>query len=99
MLELFGLVVMLAAIAPICMAGGQMIAAFMLGRHMLAWTILTAACMAIVVGGGVLALKFGAPLLASHGQWLAPVPAAMLLAPVWALYFFGGKLIQTRSAK
>ncbi len=94
MLALLGFAVMLCALAPICMAGGQMVAAFMLGRQVLAWVGLTLACMASVVIGGVLALNFGAPLIESNGAWLAPVPAAMMLCPVWALYWLGSQWIK-----
>jgi hypothetical protein len=97
MLELLGIVALLAALVPVCMAGGQMIAAFMLGRRILAWLSLTLACMLALVGGALATLQWGQPLMESHGAWTAPVSAALLAAPAWLAYLAGKHWIEKTS--
>ncbi len=95
LLQLLGLVVTLAAIAPVGMSGGQMIAAFMVGQRMLVWVGLTVACMLALAAGGMLALHLVADASGgSTGLMLAA--GAVFLAPVWLAYWAGSHWIGKR---
>jgi hypothetical protein len=95
-LQLIGLAVLLAAIAPVAMAGGQMIAAFMLGRHILPWVGITLLTMVLLVVGGVLALQVVMPMLNGVlSDLLAPSVAAMvMLLPPWSAWILGKRWLQ-----
>jgi hypothetical protein len=96
LLQILGLATLLAAIAPVAMAGGQMIAAFMTGRQILPWVSITLLTMLLLVGGGLLALRVVMPLLAGWGgDLIAPlVSAAVLLAPPWGAWLLGRRWIE-----
>jgi hypothetical protein len=94
--QILGVFVLLAAIAPVAMAGGQMIAAFMLGRQILPWVGITLLTMLLLVGGGLLALRVVMPMMAGWGgDLIAPlVSAAVLLAPPWGAWLLGRRWIE-----
>ena len=98
LLQILGIVVLLAAIAPVAMAGGQMIAAFMMGKHILPWVGITLLTMLLLVGGGLLALRVVMPMLAGIvSDLLAPIVCAIvLLAPPWGAWLVGKHLLQSR---
>jgi hypothetical protein len=97
MLQILGLIALLAAIAPVCMAGGQMIGAFMTRSNIVPWVVLTLLCMCALVGGGLLAVHFteGNP-----GQLMQVLGgSASILGPVWAIYFVGARWIERRASQ
>jgi hypothetical protein len=96
LLQILGVIVLLAAIAPVAMAGGQMIAAFMMGKHILPWVGITLLTILLLMGGGLLALRVVMPLLAGiFSDLLAPlVSAVVLLAPPWAAWILGKRWIE-----
>lgn len=100
LLQLLGIVVLLAAIAPVAMAGGQMIAAFMLGRHILPWVGITLLAILFLVAGGLLAVNFVMPILAGMAAGLlAPlVSAAAMLAPPWSVWLLGKRWVEKKVA-
>ncbi len=100
LLQILGVIVLLAAIAPVAMAGGRMIAAFMVGKHILPWVGITLLTMLLLVGGGVLALRVVMPIFAGMlSDLLAPLIAAVvLLAPPWAVWIFGKRWIEKKAA-
>lgn len=100
LLQLLGVIVLLAAIAPVAMAGGQMIAAFMMGRHILPWLSITLLTMLLLVGGGLLALRVVMPSLAGMASdLLAPlVSALVMLAPPWGAWLAGKRWAETKDA-
>jgi hypothetical protein len=90
MLTLIGIILMFAAIAPSLMAGGRCIAAFMMGRGMLAWLLLTAGCMLALVVSGALALQQlpqEAHVQATAMQQL--IASLIFAAPTWIVYGLG----------
>jgi hypothetical protein len=95
LLQLLGLATLLAAIAPVAMAGGRMIAAFMLGQQILPWLGIALLTMLLLVGGSLLALRVVMPVLAGvGGDLLAPlVSAAALLAPPWGAWLLGRRWV------
>jgi hypothetical protein len=97
-LQLIGLAVLLAAIAPVAMAGGQMIAAFMLGRHILPWVGITLLTMVLLVAGGVLALQVVTPMRSGQlSQGFAPlVSAVVLVVPPWFAWIAGKRWIEKK---
>jgi hypothetical protein len=99
LLQILGLATLLAAIAPVAMAGGQMIAALMMGRHILPWVSITLLTMLLLVGGGLLALRVVMPMMAGWGSDLiAPlVSAAVLLAPPWGAWLLGRRWIEQKA--
>ncbi len=99
-LQLLGVIVLLAAIAPVAMAGGQMIAAFMMGRHILPWVGITLLSMLLLVGGGLLALRVVMPMLAGiASDLLAPlVSALVLLTPPWAVWLLGKRQMEKKDS-
>ena len=100
LLQILGIVVLLAAIAPVAMAGGQMIAAFMLGQHILPWVCITLLTMILLVAGGVFALQVVMPILTGVlSDLLAPVAAAVvLLVPPWSAWIAGKRWIEKKVA-
>lgn len=96
LVQILGVIVLLAAIAPVAMAGGQIIAAFMMGKHILPWVGITLLTILLLMGGGLLALRVVMPLLAGiFSDLLAPlVSAVVLLAPPWAAWILGKRLIE-----
>jgi hypothetical protein len=100
LLQILGLATLLAAIAPVAMAGGQMIAAFMMGRQILPWVSITLLTMLLLVGSGLLALRVVMPLLAGlGGDLLAPlVSALVLLAPPWGAWLLGRRWIEASTS-
>ena len=99
LLQILGVIVLLAAIAPVAMAGGQMIAAFMMGRHILPWVGITLLCMLVLVAGGMIALRVVMPLLSGVGSDLiAPIASALvLLAPPWAVWLLGKRQMEKKA--
>jgi hypothetical protein len=99
-LQLIGVMVLLAAIAPVAMAGGQMIAAFMMGRHILEWLSITLLCMLALVGAGMFALRVLKPVLAGVGfDLLAPmVSGFVLLAPPWGVWLLGKRWMKKKTS-
>jgi hypothetical protein len=100
LIQLIGVIVLLAAIAPVAMAGGQMIAAFMMGRHILQWFSTTLLCILALVAAGMLALRVVMPMLAGVGfDLLAPmVSAFVLLAPPWGVWIWGKRWMKKRAS-
>ena len=89
LLQILGVIVLLAAIAPVAMAGGQMIAAFMVNRHIVFWVSMTLLTMLLLVGGGLLAMRVVMPVL-SGADLLAPLASSLvMLAPPWAAWLLG----------
>ena len=99
LLQLMGVVVLLAAIAPVAMAGGRMIAAFMMGRHILPWVSITLLTMVLLVAGGMLALRVVMPLFAGFGSDLLGIIASalVLLVPPWAAWFAGKRMMEKKA--
>jgi hypothetical protein len=98
LMQLLGVIVVLAAIAPVAMAGGNMIAAFMAGRHILQWLSITVLCMLAVVGAGMLALRLVMPMLSGMAL-LAPIGSALvLLAPPWGIWIFGKRWMEKKTS-
>jgi hypothetical protein len=99
LLQILGLATLLAAIAPVAMAGGRMIAAFMMGRQILPWLAVTLLAMLLLVGSALLALRVVMPMLAGMGgDLLAPiVSAAVLLAPPWGVWLLGRRWIERKT--
>jgi hypothetical protein len=99
-LQILGVIVLLAAIAPVAMAGGRMIAAFMMGRQILPWVSITLLTMLVLVVGGLLALRVVMPVMAGWGgDLIAPLAcAAVLLAPPWGTWLLGRRWIETPKA-
>jgi hypothetical protein len=100
LLQLLGVVVLLAAIAPVAMAGGRMIAAFMMGKQIVPWVTITLLIMALLVASGMLALRVVMPMLAGIiSDLLAPlVSTLVLLAPPWGAWFLGKRWVEKRAA-
>jgi hypothetical protein len=98
-LQILGLATLLAAIAPVAMAGGRMIAAFMIGRQILPWLSVTLLAMLMLVGGALLALRVVMPMLAGvGGDLLAPFgAAAVLLAPPWGVWLLGRRWVEQKA--
>jgi hypothetical protein len=98
-LQILGLATLLAAIAPVAMAGGRMIAAFMIGRQILPWLSVTLLAMLMLVGSALLALRVVMPMLAGvGGDLLAPlVSAAVLLAPPWGVWLLGRRWVEQKA--
>jgi hypothetical protein len=99
LLQILGLATLLAAIAPVAMAGGQMIAAFMTGRQILPWVSITLVTMLLLVGSGLLALRVVMPMITGWGggDLIAPLAsAAVLLAPPWGAWWLGRRWIEQR---
>jgi hypothetical protein len=96
LLQILGLATLLAAIAPVAMAGGQMIAAFMMGRQILPWVSITLLTMLLLVGSGLFALRVVMPMLAGMGgDLLAPLASAfVLLAPPWGAWLLGRRWVE-----
>jgi hypothetical protein len=97
-LQLLGVIVVLAAIAPVAMAGGNMIAAFMAGRNILQWLSITVLCMLAVVGAGMLALRLVMPALAGMALLAPIVSAAVLLAPPWGIWIVGKRWMEKKTS-
>jgi hypothetical protein len=99
LLQILGLATLLAAIAPVAMAGGQMIAAFMMGRQILPWLGITLLAMLLLVGSALLALRVVMPLLVGMGGDLLPplVSACVLLAPPWGAWLLGRRWIEQKA--
>jgi hypothetical protein len=98
LLQLLGVIVLLAAVAPVAMAGGQMIAAFMMGRHIVPWVGITLLSMIVLVGAGLLALRVLMPLLAGL-DLLAPLASALvILAPPWAVWLLGKRWVEKKGS-
>lgn len=98
-LQLMGVVVLLAAIAPVAMAGGRMIAAFMMGKDILPWVSITLLTMVLLVAGGLLALRVVMPLLAGVGSDMLGIIASalVLLVPPWAAWFAGKRMMEKKA--
>ncbi|NJM42973.1 MAG: hypothetical protein HC858_01350 [Brachymonas sp.] len=99
-LQLLGVIVLLAAVAPVAMAGGQMIAAFMMRKNILPWVGITLLSMVVLIAGGLLAIRVVMPWLAGiFSDLLAPlVSALVLLAPPWAAWLLGKRWIDQKVA-
>jgi hypothetical protein len=99
LLQLMGVVVLLAAIAPVAMAGGRMIAAFMMGRQILPWVSITLLTMLLLVASGLLALRVVMPLLAGWDSdfFRIIVSALVLLVPPWAVWLVGKRMMETKA--
>jgi hypothetical protein len=100
-LQILGVIVLLAAIAPVAMAGGQMIAAFMTGKRILAWVSITLLTMLLLVAGGLLAMRVVMPFLADWGGGLiAPlVSAVVMLAPPWGVWLLGRRWVEQKAMR
>jgi hypothetical protein len=100
LLQLLGVVVLLAAIAPVAMAGGRMIAAFMMGKQIVPWVTITLLIMALLVASGMLALRVVMPMLAGIiSDLLAPlVSTLVLLGPPWSAWFLGKRWVEKKAA-
>lgn len=99
-LQILGVLVLLAAVAPVAMAGGQMIAAFMMGRHILPWVGITLLTMIALVGAGLLSLRVVMPLLAGvASELLGPlVSALVMLAPPWGVWLLGKRWVEKKAS-
>ncbi len=90
LLALASVVLLLAALAPVLMMGGEMIAAFMvrqqIGRHLAATLIVLGA----LLGGAF----FAVPLMATGQRLLA---AVLLAALPWAALWIARRFILPRS--
>jgi hypothetical protein len=100
LLQLLAVIVLLTAVAPVAMAGGRMIAAFMMGKQIVAWVTITLLCMLVLVAGGMLALRVVMPSLAGVGADLvAPLASALvLLAPPWAVWLLGKRQMEKKAS-
>jgi hypothetical protein len=76
----------LAAIAPVLMAGGACIAAFMMNREILKHLSLTVLCIAALVIAALAALR-------GEGQGVQLGAAALLAGVPWAVYLAGRRLL------
>jgi hypothetical protein len=98
MLQLLGLVAMFAALAPVCMAGGNMVAAFVMRRQMLGWLLATVGCMLALVAGAMLALQTGAADLADKSGAAAVglmlLACGLMIAPPWGAYALAKRLLE-----
>ncbi|MBU6435946.1 MAG: hypothetical protein KGJ44_01180 [Betaproteobacteria bacterium] len=81
-MSLLAAALLLAALAPVLMAGGACIAAFMTRRHVLRHLSFLLLCVAALVLGAAVALRWAGP----GGQLAA---AAMLAGLPWAAYAIG----------
>ena len=99
-MQILGVVVLLAAIAPVAMAGGQMIAAFMMGRDILPWLGITVLTMLLLVGGGLLAILWVMPSLAGSGAGpvASLISSLVMLAPPWGAWQLGKRWIEKKVA-
>jgi hypothetical protein len=94
MLKLLGVLAVIGAIAPVAMAGGAMIAAFMMGKNMGAWIVVTVATMVSVVLAGLLGLQVLMPMAEAGQTWAQVAAALVLLAAPWAALWAGKKLFR-----
>jgi hypothetical protein len=96
--QILGVIVLLAAIAPVAMAGGQMIAAFMMGKHAFQWAGITLLTMLLLVGAGLLLLRIVMPTLAGMASnWLVSIVSAfVLLAPPWSAWVVGKRWLRNK---
>jgi hypothetical protein len=99
--QLLSVIVLLTAIAPVAMAGGQMIAAFMMGRNILQWVGITLLCMLVLVGAGLLALRVVMPQLMGvlFDQFAPLVSALLLLVPPWAVWLLGKRWVGKKASQ
>lgn len=96
--QILGVIVLLAAIAPVAMAGGQMIAAFMVSRRIAFWCGITLLTMLLLVGSGLVAMRVVMPALAGS-ELLAPlVSSVVMLAPPWAAWLLGKRWAEKKDA-
>jgi hypothetical protein len=97
--QILSLVVLLGAIAPVAMAGGQMIAAFMLGRHIGFWVLTTLAIMVLLAVSGALALWVVFPLTIGRvSDLFAPLVSALVfLGPAWAVWVWAQRRMVKRA--
>jgi len=95
LLQILGWVVLLAAVAPVAMAGGQMIAAFMMGQNILPWVGVTLLTMALLVAGGLLALRVVMPFFEDTSTLglVSLVSASVFLAGPWLAWKLGQRWI------
>jgi hypothetical protein len=84
-LTLLAFALLLAALAPLLMAGGACIAAFMLGRQVLPNLAVTLLCVVTLLASAwaVVANQSAAADKTASVQWLN---AILLAAPVWLVY-------------
>jgi hypothetical protein len=82
LLALLAVALLLAALAPVLMAGGACIVAFMLRKDVLKHLLFTAVLMATLAAGAFAAVG---PLGTAHKL----VQAAALEMPVWLVYLAG----------
>jgi hypothetical protein len=94
-LSLLGLAALIAAIAPVAMAGGQMIAAFMMGKHIVGWVAITLGTMVALVAGGVLAMQVVQPIL---GQTYGPLASLVMIVPPWLMFWLGRRVMDKQVA-
>ncbi len=93
-MQILGVAALLAAVAPVAMAGGQMIAAFMVGKNIPKACGVACATMGAVVLGAWLAYRFALPLQAQMGALATALACAALLAPPWGAYLLGKKWLE-----
>jgi hypothetical protein len=93
-LSLLGLAAVIAAIAPVAMSGGQMIAAFMMGKHIVAWVAITLVTMMALVMGAVIATQVIQPML---GQTLGPLAAVAMIVPPWLVFWLGRRIMEKKA--
>ncbi len=86
--QLLGVIALIAAVAPVAMAGGGMIAAFMSRRHIVAWTGITVGTILALIGGGLIALQIAKPML---GETYGPLSVLLIVVPPWAVFWLGRK--------
>jgi hypothetical protein len=98
LLQLLAVIVLLIAVAPVAMAGGRMIAAFMMGKQIVPWVTITLLIMALLVASGMLALRVVMPMLAGviSGMVASLASAIVLLAPPWAAWLLGKRWLEAR---
>jgi hypothetical protein len=94
LLQILGLAALIAGIAPVAMAGGQMIASFMMGKHIVAWVSITVGTMLALVLGGVLALQLIRPMLS---EALGPVSSLAMVLPPWVVFWWGKHWMQGKA--
>jgi hypothetical protein len=96
LLQILGLAALIGGIAPVAMAGGQMIASFMMGKHIVAWVGITVGTMLALVLGGVLALQWIMPFL-SLSNAMGPVSALTMVLPPWAVFLLGKRWMEGKA--
>jgi hypothetical protein len=94
LLQLLGLAALIGGIAPVAMSGGQMIASFMMGKHIVSWVAITVGTMLALVLGGVVALQWIMPMLSKA---MGPASALAMVLPPWAVFLLGKRWMEGKA--